>query len=61
MPPINISNSNKCTYTDEEKTYVIARNLELQFTVNPIVDYKTEREVNNAVRKFLIYPPPPTF
>lgn len=63
MSPIHISNFNKfSSYTDEEKAFTIARNLELQFSVNLIVDYKTEREVNNAVRNFLnVSPPPPIF
>lgn len=52
MPPLNFKNSNNCAYTDEEKADAIASSLEFQFTRNPIVDYDTEREVNDSVRNF---------
>ena len=53
FPPILIPNTQAYAYTIEEKANAIAVNLESQFHWNNIVDYDTEREVNETVSRFL--------
>ena len=57
--PILIPNTQVYAYTNEEKANAIALNLESQFQGNIIVDYNTEREVNDTVRWFLREDIPP--
>ena len=60
-PPILIPNTQVYAYTNEEKANAIALNLESQFQGNIIVEYNSEREVNDSVRMFLREDIPPPF
>ena len=53
LPPILILNAQAYACTNEEKANAVALNLDLHFQGNNIIDYDTEKEVNDTVRRFL--------